>query len=373
MMALTILTFIGGLVFLILGAEWLVRGAARLAAWLGISPLVIGLTVVAFGTSSPEMAVSIQSGFSGQADLAVGNVIGSNIFNVLFILGISAAITPLVVQQQLIRLDVPLMIGISLIVYLMALNRSIERLEGALLFAGVVVYTIFLIRQSRKEKNKEVQQEYTHEFANGQKTGWKSWLIHIGLVGVGLGLLVFGSNLLVSSAVTMARWLGLSELIIGLTIVSAGTSMPEVATSIAAAIKGERDIAVGNVVGSNIFNMLTVLGAAGFAAPGGLPVSEAVIGFDLPVMVAVMVATLPIFFTGRLIARWEGWVFLAYYAAYTAFLILDASEHDALHDFNYFMIWFAAPITLLTIGVSIFRELRARRAHGKDQTQTERS
>ncbi len=362
MMPLTIITFAGGLLCLAVGGEWLVRGASRLAARLGVSPLVIGLTVVAFGTSSPEMAVNIQSAFTGQADLAIGNVVGSNIFNVLFILGISAAITPLVVKQQLIRLDVPLMIVFSLIVYVMAFDRIISRAEGAILFLAVIAYTVFLILQSRKETNQAVEQEYQQQYRRKSAPEWKDWLFQAGLIGLGFILLVFGSNLLVSSSVSIARWLGLSELIIGLTIVAAGTSLPEVAASIAAALKNERDIAVGNVVGSNIFNLLTVLGAAGIAAPAGLPVSEAVIGFDLPVMIAVMFATLPIFITGSQIARWEGWVFLAYYLAYTIYLVLNASQHDALRTFNLFMIWFAAPITLLTIGVSVFREIRARKS-----------
>lgn len=360
MTLLTGFSFLLGLALLIFGAEWLVRGASRLAAKIGISPLVIGLTVVAFGTSSPEMAVSVQSSFAGQADIAVGNLVGSNIFNVLFILGISAAITPLIVQQQLIRLDVPIMIGVSLLTYFMALDGIIERLEGALLFLGIIVYTIFLIVQSRKEKRKEVEQEYAQEYADKDKkeTGWKPWVINLGLVVIGLGMLVYGSNLLVDSAVAIARWLGLSELIIGLTIVAAGTSMPEVAASVMAAFKGERDIAVGNVVGSNLFNLMSVLGLTALVAPNGVPVSAAAEGFDLPVMLAVAIATLPIFFTGRQIARWEGWVFLVYYAAYTTYLILDASQHDALPLFNWVMVWFAAPLTLLTIAIAVFRELR---------------
>jgi cation:H+ antiporter len=164
--------------------------------------------------------------------------------------------------------------------------------------------------------------------------------------------------LLVESAIAIARWLGLSELIIGLTIVAAGTSMPEVAASVMAAFKGERDIAVGNVVGSNLFNLMSVLGLTALVAPSGVPVSTAAEGFDLPVMLAVAIATLPIFFTGRQIARWEGWVFLAYYAAYTAYLILSAAQHDALPLFNSVMLWFVTPLTLLTIVIAVFREVR---------------
>lgn len=342
--------FVGGLVILILGAEWLVRGASRLAAKVGISPLVIGLTVVAFGTSSPEMAVSVQSSLAGQSDIAVGNVVGSNIFNVLFILGLSAIIAPLIVQQQLIRLDVPIMIGLSFLMYFMSLDGVIGRFEGILLFGGIIAYTVFLIMQSRKE-NKIVEDEYAQEYAAKNESGWKPWVINLGLVVIGLALLVQGSNWLVESAITIARSLGLSELIIGLTIIAAGTSMPEVATSVMAAIKGERDIAVGNVVGSNIFNILSVLGLTALVAPNGIPVSAAAEAFDIPVMVAVAVMTLPIFFTNNLIERWEGWLFLFYYVAYTAYLILDATQHDALPLLNNVLIFGIIPITVLTLGI----------------------
>jgi cation:H+ antiporter len=299
----------------------------------------------------------VQSSLAGQADIAVGNVVGSNIFNVLFILGISAIITPLIVQQQLIRLDVPIMIGVSLLTYFMSMDGVIGRLEGLLLFAGIVAYTIFLIVQSRRE-SKAVEAEYAQEFAVKQQTGWKPWVVNIGLVVLGLVLLVQGSNWLVDSAISIARWLGLSELIIGLTIVAAGTSMPEVATSITAAIKGERDIAVGNVVGSNIFNILAVLGLSGVVAQNGLPVSAAAEAFDIPVMIAVALITLPIFFTGRLIARWEGWLFLFYYVAYTAYLILDSVQHDALPLFNNVLLYAIIPLTVVTLVVSLFLNRR---------------
>lgn len=357
---MTIMTwvfFVGGLILLVLGAEWLVRGAARIAAKVGISPLVIGLTVVAFGTSSPEMAVSVQSSLAGQADIAVGNVVGSNIFNVLFILGISAIITPLLVQQQLIRLDVPIMIGVSLLTYFMAMDGSIGRIEGIVLFIGIIAYTIFLIVESRRE-SKAVEDEYAQEYADKKETGWKPWVINVGLVVLGLVLLVQGSNWLVDSAIQIARAFGLSELIIGLTIVAAGTSMPEVATSITAAIKGERDIAVGNVVGSNIFNILAVLGLSGIVAPEGLPVSAAAQAFDIPVMIAVALLCLPIFFTGNTIDRWEGWAFLGFYVAYTAYLVLNALQHDALPLFNNVLINFILPLTVITVVISLILERR---------------
>jgi cation:H+ antiporter len=356
----TFLLLVAGLILLVVGAEGLVRGASRLAGAMGISPLVIGLTVVAFGTSSPELAVSLQSAFQGQADIAVGNVVGSNVFNILLILGLSAMITPLIVDQQLIRLDVPLLIGVSFLVWWMAADGAIAPWEGGLLFVGLLAYVAFLIRKSRRE-SQSIQEEYAGEFS-ATIEGWQGWVINLALVVVGLGLLVLGSRWMVQGAVTLARVLGLSELVIGLTIVAVGTSLPEVATSIMAAIRGERDIAVGNVIGSNLFNLMAVLALTGIITPNGIPVSSAAINFDIPVMVAVAVAALPIFFTGNLIARWEGGVFLAYYVAYTAYLIMASTQHDALPAFSTVMLQFVLPLTALTLGILVVREWRARRA-----------
>ena len=357
---------IGGLITLVVGAEALVRGASRLAAALGIAPLVIGLTIVAFGTSSPELAVSVQSALSGQADIALGNVVGSNIFNVLFILGLSAVIVPLVVAQQLVRLDVPLMIGVSALVWVLALDGSIARWEGVLLFAGIIAYTLFLIVQSRREKNKEVTDEYAGEYAKREPRTWQRTALNIALAIGGLVLLVLGARWFVDGATQLARSFGLSELIIGLTIVAAGTSMPEVATSIVAALRGERDIAVGNVVGSNIFNLLAVLGLTAVVAPGeGVAVARGMVTVDLPFMVAVAVTCLPIFFTGHTIARWEGVVFLAYYGVYTAYLFLTATQHAALDEFSTALFFFVIPLTLITLGVSMTRELRQRQVMRK--------
>jgi cation:H+ antiporter len=361
---MTLGMLVGGLVLLVIGAEALVRGSSRLAAALGVAPLIIGLTIVAFGTSSPEMAVSVQAALSGQTDIAVGNVVGSNIFNVLFILGVSALIVPLLVAQQLVRLDVPIMIGVSIVLWLMALNGYVEQWEGFVLFAGIVAYTVFQIVQSRKGKESvAVEEEYAQEYGKPEPRTAGRMLLNIGMAIVGLVLLVIGARWFVDGAIQLARAFGISELIIGLTIVAAGTSLPEVATSIVAAIRGERDIAVGNVVGSNIFNILAVLGLSSIVSPGqGLPVALGMIELDIPFMIAVAVACLPIFVTGNTIARWEGAVFLAYYVAYTVYLILTSTEHALLPQFQFFMIWFVAPLTLLTLAVSAYREFSTRRA-----------
>lgn len=351
---MNLLLFIVGLAALVAGASLLVRGASALALSFGVSPLVVGLTIVAFGTSSPEVAVSVGAALEGQTDIAVGNVVGSNIFNVLFILGASALIVPLLVHVQLIRQEVPIMIGASLLLVALGFDGRLTRLDAALLFGLLVVYTVFLIVQSRRQTQEAVA-ELTAELP--QSAAWdRHWAVQVALVVGGLVLLVLGSDWLVTAAVAFARSLGVSDLVIGLTIVAAGTSMPEVATSITAAIKGERDIAVGNVVGSNTFNILGCLGLAGLVAPSGLPLAPSVLTFDIWVMLAVAIACLPVFFTGREIARWEGAVFLGYYAAYVAYLILAAQQHDALPAFSNVMLVFVIPLTLATLIAVLVRK-----------------
>jgi cation:H+ antiporter len=344
------LMFAGGLIALIAGAGVLVRGASKLALSLGISPLVVGLTVVAFGTSAPEMAISVGAVLGGRVDLAIGNVVGSNVFNVLFILGASALIAPLVVNIQIIRQEVPIMIGASVLLLLLGLDGRISGLDAALLLGLLLAYTGFLVMQSRRE-TQAAQNEYTDSFGHAAAATWdRSPLVQIGLVVAGLGALVLGSQWLVEAAVTFAKALGVSDLVIGLTIVAAGTSLPEVATSITAAIKGERDIAVGNVVGSNTFNILGCLGLSGLAAgANGLTMAPSLLAFDIWVLLAVALACVPVFLTGREIARWEGAVFVLYYAAYVAYLILAAQQHDALRTYTLAMTGFVLPLTVITL------------------------
>ncbi|MFT5132451.1 MAG: cation:H+ antiporter [Gammaproteobacteria bacterium] len=357
-MITTLALFLAGLLLMIVGAESLVKGSSRLAAGIGISPLVIGLTVVALGTSSPELAVSIKAALAGKADLALGNVIGSNIFNVLFILGVSALIVPLAVSRQLVRLDVPLMIAVSFLVLLFALDGNLGWIDGAVLLMGLAVYISVLVYLGRKEglAGKDARDE-----ASGAETSTGTLLRNTALILGGLALLVLGSRWLVDGAVALAQYMGVSELIIGLTIVAVGTSLPEVVTSIIAAIRGERDIAVGNVVGSNIFNLMAVLGVASIVAPAGIEVAPAVIRFDIPVMIAVAFACLPIFFTGGEISRQEGAVLLGYYIAYTLYIFLAASQHDSLTSFSSVMLYFVLPLTVLTLVIIALRELGNRR------------
>lgn len=306
------------------------------------------------------MAVSAGAVLNGQTGLAMGNVVGSNIFNVLFILGLSALIAPLVVHVQLIRQEVPILIGASLLLLILSLDGRISLLDGGLFFGLLLAYTVFLVVQSRRE-TQAAQAEFDAELHAPPAGAWDARLpVQIALIVAGLGLLVLGSDWLVTSAVAFAQALGVSDLVIGLTIVAAGTSMPEVATSVAAALKGERDIAVGNVVGSSTFNILGCLGLSGLVAgSAGLAVAPSLLAFDIWVMLAVALACLPIFLSGREIARWEGAVFLGYYMAYVSYLILAAQQHDALETYSAVMMGFVIPLTVITLVVSLIRPAKA--------------
>jgi cation:H+ antiporter len=350
--------FLAGLSALVLGAELLVRGASRMAVRFGVSPLVIGLTVVAFGTSAPETAVSVGAVIAGQTDIAIGAVVGSNIFNILAVLGVSALVAPLVVHAQVIRQEIPILIGASVLLAILAIDGEVGLTDSVLLFSLVLAYTAFLIVQSRKE-TQQTADEYAQAVTPAHRAGtrdWEAlWPVQVLLIAVGLAMLVVGSGWLVDAAVGLARRFGVSEVVIGLTIVAAGTSMPEVATSLMAVIRGQRDMAVGNAVGSCTFNILACVGLAGMVAPVGLGVPSSVLGFDLWVMLAVAVACLPVFVTGHAIERWEGGLFVAYYIAYATYLILAAKDHAALEAYSTTMLSFVIPLTVVTLVVVLLR------------------
>jgi cation:H+ antiporter len=348
---------LAGLATLVAGGESLVRGASALAAVLRISPLVIGLTVVAFGTSAPELAVSVQAAYAGSGDLAVGNLVGSNIANVLLILGLAALVAPLSVSSKLVRIDVPLVIGASFLLLLLGLDGDVDAWEGLLLLALLAAYNVWSIRQGRAE-SEEVQAS----FGSVAPAGGRSLLFHVALVVLGLVLLGLGARWLVDGAVTIARFLGVQELVIGLTVVAIGTSLPELVTTLLAGLRGERELAVGNVVGSNLFNILGVLGLASVVAPDGIPVPEAALALDIPIMIATAVACLPIFFTGHRIARWEGGLFLFYYLAYLVYLVLDATGHEGSEGLGLVMTTFVLPLTFVTLAIFALRALRDRSA-----------
>jgi cation:H+ antiporter len=353
----TVVFLVLGLVLLVGGAELLVKGASGLAISAGISPLVVGLTVVAFGTSAPELAVSVSAGLNGQGDIALGNVVGSNIANVLLILGVSALVAPLVVSRQLVRVDVPVMIGVSFLLLLLGLDGAVSRLDGVLLIAGIVTYTTAMIRIGRRDAAATAAEARAAATASGEEIpeAPKGWVAQVALVLAGLALLVLGSRWLVNGAVAIATLLGVSQLVIGLTVVAVGTSLPEIATSILATLRGARDLAVGNVIGSNLYNILAILGIAAAVSPEGIPVAPAALAFDIPVMIAVAVACLPVAFNGYMIARWEGALFLSYYLAYTLYVILSATEHDALPYYSRVMMLFVIPLTIVTLAVVTYR------------------
>lgn len=354
---------VAGIVGLVSGGEFLVRGSAKLAAAIGISPLVVGLTVVAFATSAPELAVVVQSSIVDKTDLAIGNAVGSNIFNVLFVLGLSALITPLVVQARVVRLDVPLMVAASFLLLVLSWDGYLGRIDGLVMFLLLISYIVWTVIASRKAEAL-IRREFAKEFSADENP---RIALQIVWVVAGLILLIFGAQWVVAGCVTIAESLGVSELVIGLTVIAIGTSLPEVVASIVASYRGERDIAVGNIVGSNLFNILGVLGLGSAVAPGGIPVSAAAIQFDMPVMVAVAVACLPIFYVGNKIERWEGGLLFGYYIGYTTYLILEASGKGNGWLVQYVMMGFVIPLTAITFLVVGYRYWKRSR---QDRSET---
>lgn len=312
---LTIVMFlIAGGFILSYGATQFVKSASSIAMTFKISPVIIGLTIVSFGTSAPEMAVNLMAAFQGSTDLAMGNVVGSNFFNTTFILGICSIITPLFVSNQLIRIDIPIMSIASILFWLMSFNQVITPIEGLILFSGLILYTLLQIKLALKEKKAN---EGFEEFVDG-KYSWKNFLFLL----IGIILLIVGAKLFVEGAVKGARWLGVSEAIIGLTIIAIGTSLPEVATSVAATLKGERDIAIGNVIGSNIFNLLGVIGLSSLVSLRNIPVSQHMANVDITVMLISTLLCLPFVFWKKKLVRTQGVIFLLIWIGYTSYLII---------------------------------------------------
>ncbi|MBD8592682.1 MULTISPECIES: calcium/sodium antiporter [unclassified Pseudomonas] len=338
-----------GLLLLIAGAECLVRGAVRLAAALKIRPLVVGLGVVALGSSVPQLAVSLQATFVGTPDIAVGSLVGSNIFSLLVTLGLSALIIPLRVSRQLLRLDIPLLIAASALVFGLALNEQLGRLEGGVLLLALVGYLGVLWRQSR------------HPGRVATAQGTAPWLKCLGMMLGGLLLLGAGSHWLLEAALELATDFGLSDRVIGLTIVAVGTSLPELATSLVAAFRGHREIAVGNVIGSNLFNLLGVLGLTAVLAPAPLSVSPNALDFDLPVMLGVTLLCLPLFYSGYRVTRIEGLVLLGLYVAYGLHVVAFTTGMPLAARLEELMLFYVLP---LLAAVVLWGTLRAwRRQH----------
>ncbi|MEQ9569043.1 MAG: calcium/sodium antiporter [Longimicrobiales bacterium] len=329
-----------GLVVVTVGADLLVRGATRLAARLGVPALLVGLTVVALGTSAPEIAVSVDAAIAGRGDVALGNVVGSNIFNVLFILGVSALAAPLVVKSQLVRLDVPIMVVVSALPLVFGFDRLISRVDGIVLLGLLVAYLALLGVLALRGRMAVPAFDDTLAPDPGSSP-WVDVAIAVG----GLALLIAGADARVAGATALARAAGVSELVVGLTLVAAGTSLPELATSLVASLRGQRDLAVGNVVGSNVFNVLAVLGT-GAAVGDGIDVAAGVLLFDFPVMLAVAVACLPVFVTGASISRREGAVFVLYYVLYAVYLGLHTADHPFEEEFGIAVLGVVLPLTI---------------------------
>jgi cation:H+ antiporter len=317
------LLIVVGLVGLVGGAELLVRGGTGLAVRLGIAPIVIGVTVVSLGTSMPELAIGIDAARQSNAGLAIGNIVGTNLVNVLLILGLSALISPIVFDRRTVRFDLPVMTGAALLLLVLSLDGKLGRLDGILLVVLGVGYTIGILRTSRREVA-SVQAQYGAEYVpqNAGRKSTRPWLDVLSLLA-GIAVIVLGATLLVDGAVDAARSLGVSDAVIGLTIVAIGTSAPELVTTVVSTIRENRDIALGNLLGSSVYNIAIILGITVLAAPGDVQVPDEILGGDLLLMVGAAVACVPVFVSGGRISRREGGIYVAVYSAYLVWLLVS--------------------------------------------------
>lgn len=344
-----------GMSALVLGAELLVRYAAKLALGFGVRPLIIGLILVAYGTGAPEIAIMIDGMLEEHSTIGIGNVIGTNILNILLILGFCALIAPIDIAQKLVKIDVSIMIVISAVFYIMAIDGMISLVDGWILLAGLIGYTVFTFMESRNERP-EIENEYAQEFGQGTtRVSLGGRFLYILFIFMGIALIVIGAHLTVIHASVLARSLGVSELIIGLTIIAIGTSLPEIVTAIMAMIRKEPDIATGMIVGSNIANILGVLGISIVVLQTPIPVPEAALNFDLPFMLIVSIVCFPIFLSGYKIERWEGAVLLILFALYMTYVFLNSSHHDSLPKINAILLIFSLPLIFATI-VTLFKQ-----------------
>lgn len=325
-MASSVGWFVVGLVALAIGAEVMVRGGAQLASRLGISPMLVGLTVVSIGTSLPELAVGVTAALEGSGALAVGNIAGTNVVNILFILGLSALISPLAIERRTLRFDLPVMAGAAVLLWVLAVNGVLSRLDGLILVCGAIVYTVVLIHMSRRESRATVA-EYAQAFPAvpepgdaAKRVGGKT-VQHVAMTVTGIAVVILGAEWLVGGAVGIAREFGVSDALIGLTVVAIGTSAPELVTTIVSTVRGERDIAVGNLLGSSVYNILLILGITCLVPANGLALTHNLVWIDIPLMVAASLACIPIFVTGRRVHRAEGAAMVTAYLGYLVFLL----------------------------------------------------
>lgn len=359
-----------GLALLLAGGELVVRGASNIASTLGMSKLLVGLTVVAFGTSAPEMAICLDAVWLGKPDIALGNIVGSNISNVLLILGLTATLFPIVIHRQIVQREVPIMIGVSLLFFLLTIDGVLHPAEGMLLALGMVVFVFWQIRAEKNAKQKESDPPETNDLANGsadlehhsngtleKPAIWPNVFCLL----VGIACLWFGAGWMVDSAARLATDLGISKLVVGLTIVAVGSSAPEIITALLAAKRGHPELAVGSVIGSNIANILLVGGvSASFSSSIAVP-PEA-FQFDIPIMLVSSIACLPIFATGHTIDRWEGMFFMFCYVAFSVLLFVKPLLNESFPSWQ-LLIWpFVIPmilVTCLAVALHNFRNSKA--------------
>ncbi len=358
------LLLVAGIAGLFVGGNFVVDGASRLGTRFGLTPLVIGLTIVAIGTSAPELAVVLQSVANEEAPLAVGSVVGSNISNVLLVLGLAATFGAVTVTSRVVKLDVPVMIAASVALMVFAWDHQLGRIEGMIFVAALIGFVGWTLRTARTKADTAACDA---DPIRPLGTLGGSLL----RVVAGVGLLALAARFVVDGGSQLARSLGVPELVVGLTIVALGTSAPEIVTTLIAVRRGERDLAVGNAVGSNIFNILLVLGLSSALAVGGIPIGDDALRLDLPIMVATAVACLPLLVWDHRLNRWEGWMFLAYYGAYLLFLGLDSTGHQASELFGLAMTAFVIPLTVVTVGILIYRWRKVETNNGPTATTNE--
>lgn len=323
MMLSNVLTFLFGLIVITVGAEILLKGASKIASLLNIRPIVIGLTVVSVGTSLPELAVGLTAIGEGAGDIAVGNIAGTNIVNILFILGLSAAIRPLPLQMKSVKTELYTMIFAGILLFVLSLDGRLNTWDGLLMFILGIIYLIIIVRTSKNERA-FVQSEFKEEFepsTTKEKADYKVWSWNVMLLFCGIIATIYGAEKLVDGAVSIAQYFGMSDAVIGLTIIAIGTSAPELATTIVGTIRNERDVAIGNLLGSSIINIFIILGITSIFTSNGVNVSDDILWFDLPLVALVALVCYPVFRSDQMVSRREGILFVSLYLAYLSYLL----------------------------------------------------
>lgn len=356
------LLFAIGLGLVLGSAEVLVRNAAKVASLIGKSSLFIGLTVTAFGTSAPELAVGISGQLSQNTDIGLGNIVGSNIFNIFFVLGLAAVLRPIVVRRPVVWRDIPILLVVCSLFFLFALNGTIGSFESILLTSALAVYLYYLSRKSSERP--DISIKTSHSSAGSRANGGLS--VTLTLLAASIAVMVAGAHFVVTGAVSIAGSLGISKLVTGLTIVAVGTSLPEIATTIAAIRNNEHELAIGNVMGSCFFNIVAVPAAMALIGTSGLSVSDEALAIDIPVMILAVLACLPIFFSGHRISRPEGALFLVYYGVYSMVLYTRNTSGSLLNRYQMEMGFLALAVVSVTFVIIVLRATRYHRHHRKD-------